>query len=123
MADRKQIRDQLKTLISGVYTGEILIARRIDASELDEFVNIYISEGETQSEGIEKQSIAAMVVGINKKLATDDELDEIGDTIAQAIEENITLDDLVAGLVYTGFQYGEDGTGFDQLFLKYTVIY
>lgn len=123
MADRKQIRDQLKTLISGVYTGEILIARRIDASELDEFVNIYISEGETQSEGIEKQSIAAMVVGINKKLATDDELDEIGDTIAAAIEENMTLDDLVAGLVYTGFQYGEDGTGFDQLFLKYTVIY
>jgi hypothetical protein len=123
MADRKQIRDQLKTLISGVYAGEILIARRIDASELDEFVNIYISEGETQSEGIEKQSIAAMVVGINKKLATDDELDEIGDTIAAAIEENMTLDDLVAGLVYTGFQYGEDGTGFDQLFLKYTVIY
>lgn len=123
MADRKQIRDQLKTLISGVYTGEILIARRIDASELDEFVNIYISEGETQSEGIEKQSIAAMVVGINKKLATDDELDEIGDTIAAAIEENMTLDDLAAGLVYTGFQYGEDGTGFDQLFLKYTVIY
>jgi hypothetical protein len=63
------------------------------------------------------------VVGINKKLATDDELDEIGDTIAAAIEENMTLDDLVAGLVYTGFQYGEDGTGFDQLFLKYTVIY
>jgi hypothetical protein len=123
MADRKQIRDQLKTLISVVYAGEILIARRIDASELDEFVNIYISEGETQSEGIEKQSIAVMVVGINKKLATDDELDEIGDTIAAAIEENMTLDDLVAGLVYTGFQYGEDGTGFDQLFLKYTVIY
>jgi hypothetical protein len=123
MADRKQIRDQLKAQIASAYPGEIFTTRRIDASESDEFISVFISDGEAFGEGLEIQTAAAVVVGINKKLATDDELDSIGTTVGDAIEQNITLDDLVAGLVYAGFEYGEDGSGFDQLFLKYTVIY
>lgn len=124
MADRKQIRDQLALQIADGYAGTIYTSRSIDAREEDEFVNVFFSEGAVLSAGMDEATEAEIIVGINKRAASDDALDAIGDAISSAIDADITLGNYASGIVYTGFSYSDDEqTGFSQLFLKYTIIY
>lgn len=124
MSNRKTIRDKVKAQLATAYAGDIFTGRKIDARDSTEFLNVFLADGESYGEGIEEKTESSLVVGIHKKTATDDELDVIGDLLEAAIGENLTLDGLISGLVYTGFEYGEDeSSGFDQLYIKYTAIY
>lgn len=124
MSDRKTIRDQVKAQLATTYSGDIFTGRKIDARDATEFLNVFLANGDSYGEGIEEKTESSLVIGIHKQAATDDELDIIGDSLEAAIGENLTLNGLISGLVYTGFEYNEDeSSGFDQLYLKYTVIY
>lgn len=121
---RKQIRDQIKTQLATSYTGTIFTGRKIDARDQTEFVNVFLADGVTEEDTVLRQTESTLVIGVHKQNATDDQLDTIGDLLEAAIATDISLGGLVAGLVYTGFEYGEDErNGFDQLYLKYTVIF
>lgn len=124
MSDRQSIREQVKTQVADQYAGPIFTGRSIDARSSTEFVNVFIQAGDTVDNGIQEQTESSLVIGAHKKQANDDVLDSIGDLIEASIAADITLGGLVSGLVYTGFEYGsDDESGFDQLFIKYNIVY
>ena len=125
MSDRKQIRDQIKAQIETQYGGSVFTERSIDARDSTEFINVFLIDGNIiGEEGLNHLTESSLVIGVQKKGASDDDLDSTGDLVEAAIGQDITLGRLVSGLVYEGFEYGTDeSSGFDQLFLKYTIIF
>jgi hypothetical protein len=122
---RKDIRDDVKARIATQYTGQIYTTRRVDARELDEFVTVFLGEGEYASAGFEITHKAELGIGIFKTgNASDDELDAIADLVDTALEEDFALDDGVFLLAPTGFEYPDDSENqFSSLILKYKITY
>lgn len=121
---RKNIRDGIKTAIELFYSGPVYITRRIDAREIDEYINVFLSSGSAVTDiGVYRQVNARLVITIAKKGATDDDLDTIGDLIDEMID-TINYTSLGAiGAYFTEFSYADDDDEFEKLHLTYDIIY
>lgn len=121
---RKSIRYGIKTAIEAFYSGPVYITRRIDAREISEYINVFLSSGSAVTDaGIYSQVTGRLVITVAKKGATDDDLDTIGDQIDAMIT---TIDYTSIGAIgayFTEFSYADDDDEFEKLHLTYDIIY
>lgn len=125
---RKQIRQAVRDLVAkALPTMPIFTQRFVDAQGTAELVTVYLSQGDTQPALNQATTVtlATLSVCIYGNLhGSDDELDDYGDLIQQQLDEHKTLNGLVHGLVFTGFEYPmDDEPMFSQLILNFSVQY
>lgn len=123
--ERKLIRDSFKAAIDGKFSADVYAKRFVDRREISEYVNIFFDEGDIDFEGLNLSTTALITVGYHtNQHVDDDELDEIGDTIFNAIGDSDIAPDVIRGVIPQGFSYGdEQEQEFTSLFLRFTVIY
>lgn len=126
---RKLIREQVASHACGVFTaGKVYPTRVVDARDGEPYANVFFADGESDYDGLILISRAELVVGIHLPWATntDDDLDDLADLITDVFisDPTITLDNIIAGILYTGFEYGEeDDTTYIHIYIKFNVQY
>lgn len=126
---RKLIREHVCQLVSDVFTqGDVYATRVVDARDGAAYANVFFNDGQSVYEGIQLIHISELVVGVHLPWSdnVDDDLDDCADMIAELFENdpNITLDNVVAGFTYAGFEYGEpDESPYIHIYSKYQVQY
>jgi len=132
--ERKAIRDTIGQIILDVVPDwKVYTTRSKDARNDKYYIEVYMANGDQEGQGIATITEARLVVGINKKgIQTDDELDAVGDIIEEALEitnatpalSNDTLQGLVSGLSFAGFEYPPDeNSATSTLNLLYAIIF
>jgi len=126
---RKLIREHVATLVGDVFTaGNTHCTRAVDATDGLPYANVFFSDGQSEYDGLVLINFAELVVGIHLpwKDNTDDNLDDFADAISSIFESdpNISLDNIVSGFTYAGFEYGdEDESPFISIYSKFNVQY
>tara|TARA_R110000868_G_scaffold111743_2_gene301430 strand:+ start:207 stop:602 length:396 start_codon:yes stop_codon:yes gene_type:complete len=124
---RRLIREHVCQQVQDVFTeGEVYATRMVDARDQQPYANIFFTDGNSDYDGLQLIHFAQLTIGIHLPWQdnTDNELDDYADVIAELFENDptITLDDIVAGFNYAGFEYGEeDDSGFIHIYSKYSV--
>jgi hypothetical protein len=121
---RTEIREAIKERLADSLAYAVFAGRSLDATELTEFANVYIQEGEATYLGIKQSHESFLVISYrNSGDLTDDELDVLGDEIQAAIADE-SFGDVMSGIIYTGFAYlDERERDFDGIDLRYTIYY
>lgn len=126
---RKQIRRQVAVAVESVFPlGAVYPTRVVDARDAVAYANVFFSDGGAGYDGLALITQADLAVGVHLpwKTNTDDDLDNYADLIIELFKSDprITLDNVVAGIIYTGFEYGdEDESPYIRLFVKFSVQY
>lgn len=121
---RKTIRDGIKAAIEGIYSGSVFLTRRIDARDLSEYINVFMSSGSANTEsGLHQQIEARLVISIAKKGATDDQLDEVADQIEAMLDDLDYASIGAIGAYFSEFQYADDDDEFEKLHITYDIIF
>lgn len=125
MATRKQIRDTAKSQIQAVYTGEVYTGRMVVKSDDEDYINVFLVEGDYEDDGLQLQANADLVVGIHKSgPVTDDDLDELAETAESGLLSDPSLGGLVYGIRPTGFQYApREEDQFERLYMLYGIVF
>jgi hypothetical protein len=126
---RKRIRLHVASMVGDVFhLGEAHPTRVLDGRDGKPYANVFFADGEAEYDDLYLQRSARLVVGIHLPWAdnTDDDLDDFGDMIEELFvqDSNIDLDNIVAGFVYAGFEYGEpDDSGYIRIYITFNVTY
>ena len=123
---RKQIRDAVRDQIETVLPSMPIFTQRfVDGSGLNDFVTVYLSSGDIQTEGIQSYTSATLSISVFGNLhSADDDLDDYGELIQQQLEKDLFLGGLIRGLQFSGFEYPmDDEPHFNQLILNYSIQY
>jgi hypothetical protein len=121
---RTEIRQAIHQRLEDSLAYPVFSGRHVDGTELTEFANVYITDGDAAYSGLVQTHESSLVVSYrNSGDLTDDELDVLGDEIQTAIAGE-SFGDVMAGIVYTGFAYlDERERDFDGIDLRYTIYY
>lgn len=121
---RTEIREAIKQRLIASLAYSVFAGRNVDATELTEFANVYITEGEAVYSGIKQSHESFLVISYrNASDLTDDELDVYGDEVQAAIASE-GFGDVMSGIIYTGFAYLEERErDFDGIDIRYTIYY
>ncbi len=124
---RDRIRNRLQTqFVDGGYSEKIYTGRVFDPGNLNQFLEVTIAEGDViNGSDLSAVTQARLQIGVHmKRPATDDDLDEVGDSVEASLLTDRQLGGLVHGTLATGFRYE---TAFEQqyavLYLFYDVVY
>lgn len=126
---RKLIRGQVASQVGTVFSvGEVYPTRVTDARDGAPYANVFFADGIAEYDGLQLVNQAELVVGIHLPWAdnTDDDLDVFADLITEVFDpdSNITLDNIIEGILYAGFEYGEeDDSPYIRIFIKFNVQY
>ena len=126
---RKQIREQVALQVDKVFTiGKTYSTRIVDARDGQPYCNVFFADGSAEYEGLQLICESELVIGVHLPWSanTDDNLDDIADAIVSLFQAdpNITLDNVAAGFIYSGFEYGEeDESPYTRIYIKFTVQY
>lgn len=113
MSQRQQIRDAAKAAVAISYTGDLFTSRNIDVSDLDEYMSIYLSDGDI-SKGFQTQLTEVVLVLEFNKDAEDGALDLVVDAAHAALMANFNSKLLEEGftegaqILPESFEYGID---------------
>lgn len=121
---RTEIREAIKQRLLASLAYPVFAGRDVDATDLTEFANVFIQEGDASYSGIKLSHESLLVISYrNAGYLTDEELDVRGDEIQELIKGE-SFGDVMTGMVYTGFAYLEERErDFDGIDLRYTIYY
>ncbi len=126
---RRLIREHVCQQVQDVFAeGNVYATRVVDARDGKAYGNVFFADGQSGYEGLQLIHTAELVIGIHLPWAdnSDNDLDDYADVVAELFQDDpsITLDNIVAGFIYTGFEYGEeDDSPFIHIYSKYQVQY
>jgi hypothetical protein len=124
LSERKAVRDAIKACLTEAFTYPVYAEREIDGRGHDEFVNVFMTDGEASYEGLVLREEANVTVSFRSvRHLTDDELDERMDAIGQTILEH-DFGSVMQGINYAGFEYHDErDRGFDGMSLRFAVVF
>ena len=122
--ERKQIRDSVKALIEPIYNGLIETNLYVDAQDLDDYVHVYLQNGQISADGMDQVVNARLLIGYYTKTRDDDDaIDAIAEQIEEKLNEPRVLP-TVRGVTPVRFEYvDEQESEFSGIELEFTVTY
>lgn len=125
--ERKAIRDALETHIRTIFQGTIGKTRNFDAKNENEYINIFMDDGEVVREGLDEPTHATVVIeyGVsqeNAQIPTDDDLDTVMDAVKSLISDT-DFQDVARGVLYEGFDYPDSEDSFSKIQSVFTFIF
>lgn len=122
--ERKTIRDAIKAVLDAAVGYPVYAGRDIDGRDESEYVNVYLTSGDSAYEGLLQHREDALVISYrtNEDL-DDDDIDLKSDALELALVPQV-IGGGIRGLIYSGYEYSDkDERGFNGIDLKYTVFY
>lgn len=129
--NNKQIRNAVKDALQTVFSGEIYTTRAPDVREgADKYLNVFLQSGDVDyNEGLVAESVSILTIGVHIALVdgkspTDDDLDELAESLLPAVPVHGILPEVIQGIVPTDFEYSDEEEGeYSSLFLRFNLHY
>lgn len=105
---RELIREAFAAAVATVFQGKVYTTRMNDNRDDQEYVSIYIEDGDVKRNSSGKEFDSNIVVRYCKQRATDEQLDLVADQIVSAVESSPDVRQLVRLPLHTDFSYEPD---------------
>lgn len=122
---RSEIRSAVAAQIATAYNGKITSDRRFDSTNEKQFVLVSVPTGVVENDGVSQHEKTTLEVAIHLSgIATDDDLDALGEQVEQGLFSDPSLGGLAMGILYQGFEYLiDEADQFSVLELRYQVLH
>lgn len=120
-----EIREGIKALIKGVYDGEVIVERGVDARSKSEFVNVLALKANEVGRTTSGPEVSLdLVVAVYKKRASDKELEILAKPIADAMLDKAKTNPLrVRNVRLVTLEYAPPDKNLDEIYLVFSMIF